>query len=237
MQCLYCDTAITSEDEAVRLGESNLRLCVPCNNRIRIMKKAKDTITGNVPAKDRLDNYVKHENGAVFLLTENTREKGKVFLVSSKYKFHSVSLQSIKQGLVDGKWRYVNEHEVRKFDDEYIENVNAIVQKVLKHVIAAELLMSVDADLDAQEIGDRYFRSLLAKSNKHAERIANKHVDNIYEADPEMFNHIIRTLEQQVKLIASLQLEDIPYFAQYTKKFFEDPKAFRTDDVEFNTEV
>ncbi len=35
MQCLYCDTAITSEDEAVRLGESELFLCVPCHTTLQ----------------------------------------------------------------------------------------------------------------------------------------------------------------------------------------------------------
>lgn len=197
------------------------------------MKKAKENLTEEKSPSSRVDNYIKHKNGAIFLLTENTRSKNLVFLVSKRNKMNSFSLKNIRQGLIDGEWLRVNEHEVAAWDSVYSEHMLKITQKVLKHVIVAELLIEIDEDLDADEIGDRYFRNLLAKSNKQAMRIAEKHFNNLYKVDPVILQNMMRVMEELVSNVSKLGLEDYPFFAKFTEKYFEDPKSFRNQEVEF----
>jgi hypothetical protein len=234
MQCHYCENTIDSEG-GIRLGESDLFFCHSCYTtyQIKQMKKAKENITEEKSARDRVDNYIKHKNGAIFLLTENTKSKDLVFLVSKKNKMNSFSLKNIRQGLVDGEWLEVNEHEVAKWDSVYSDHILNVTQKVLKHVMIAELLIEVDEDLDTEEIGDSYFRNLLAKSNKQAMRIAEKHFNNLYKVDPVMLQNMMRVMEELVSNVAKLPLEDYPFFAKFTEKYFEDAKSFRSQEVQF----
>lgn len=197
------------------------------------MKKAKENLTEEQSPSSRVDNYVKHKNGAIFLLTENTRSKDLVFLVSKRNKMNSFSLKDIRQGLVDGEWLRVNQHEVAAWDKVYSNHMLGITQKVLKHVMVAELLIEIDEDLDEEEIGDRYFRNLLAKSNKQAMRIAEKHFNNLYKVDPIILQNMMRVMDELVSNVAKLGLEDYPFFAKFTEKYFEDPKSFRNQEVEF----
>lgn len=197
------------------------------------MKKINESIINDSHAKDRINNYVKHKNGAIFLVTENTRNSEMVFLVSKKNKMNSFSKKSIRQGLIDGEWLRVNEHEVRDWEKVYNENMLRVTQKVLKHVIIAELLVEVDEGLDAEGIGDRYFRNLLAKSNKQAARIAEKHFDNLYKVDPVILQNMLRVIEGFANRLAKLPLDDYPYFAHYADNYFEDPKKHRGAKVEF----
>lgn len=196
------------------------------------MKKVDEKIDEK-PAKERVDNYIKHKNGAIFLVTENTRNSELVFLVNRKNKMNSFSKKDISQGLIDGEWLRVNEHEVKAWDKVYTENMLRLTQKVLKHVMMAELLIAVDEDLNADNIGDRYFRNLLHKSNKQAMRIADKHFDNLFRVDSVILQNMLRVIEKLVKNISELPLEDYPYFEKFTEKYFENPKAYRNQKVEF----
>jgi hypothetical protein len=197
------------------------------------MKKAEDKQQDPKPASERVESYVKHKNGAIFLVTENTRNVDLVYLISKKNKSHSFTKKNIRQGMIDGEWLNVNEHEVRSWDEVYTENVIRLTRKILKHVIVAELMIEIDDDLQAEEMGDKYFKNLLHKTNKQAMRIADKHFDNLYKVDPVMLQNMLRVIESMTKKIAELPLEDYPYLDKHVEKFFEDPKAFRDVEVEF----
>jgi len=236
MNCHYCEIKILEKNFGSRMGENELFLCAECDkifNKKREMKKVNETITEGKLPKDRLDNYIKHRNGAIFLLAENTRNESLLFLVDKHNKMHSHSKKSIYQGYVDKEWVNANQHEVSKWDEVYSKNMLVTTQKVLKHVFIAELLIEVDETLDSEGIGDRYFRNLLAKSNKQAMRIANKNFDNIYKNDPVISQNMLRVMEKLAENIAKMPLEDYPFFEKFSEQFFEDPKKFRDLKVEF----
>jgi hypothetical protein len=64
-------------------------------------------------------------------------------------------------------------------------------------------------------------------------RIAERHFNNLYKVDPVMLQNMMRVMEELVSNVAKLPLEDYPFFAKFTEKYFEDPKSFRSQEVQF----
>ena len=196
-------------------------------------KKSKYVLSEQDSKKGFKDSIIKNEEGDLFLMNKIPKNNEFVYLISKNNLKAKIEKNKIFQNVVDGVWKTANEHEAKAFKKTYDENMLKITQKVLKHVIVAELMVEVDEDLDFEKIGDKYFRSLVQKSINQAGRIADKYFDNLYEVDSETLQNMLRILDEFATKLSKLPLEDIPFFATYADEFFKNPKAFRELKAEF----
>lgn len=176
-----------------------------------------------------LKAYIKNKNGAIFNVLKHKNKPG-VALLRSRNNYYEKSIRELKQGLVDGEWFSINEHEYRKWvkkDNEFIE---MLTKKMLKRILLAQLLIEVDDELIEFNEGNKYFRNLLEKSNKQAERIASEQYDNLYNSDKDILVNIINNLEQFAKDASVLDLEQ---FAQFNKVF----EMYKTNPDQFDIQT
>lgn len=178
-----------------------------------------------------LNGYIKHKNGAIFQILEDGKSINHVFL-RSKNRYTRKSKRELKQGVVDGRWFNINEHEWRKWvkqDNAYIE---LLTQKLLKRVIYAQLLIELDDELVNDFEDMPQFRKLLERTNKESERIAAKQYDRLYSVDKKILQNLMTEIDNFTSKVSKVDLQDLFFINKAFEEFFSDPKKYRSENVE-----
>lgn len=192
------------------------------------MGKQKEEIT----MQSILEQYVKDESGSIFhVLQHNT--KPHLCLLRTGNKYVQKPILEIRQGLVNGTWSSVNEHEWKKWVAEDNAYVEAFTIKLIKRTIMAQLLLELDDELIVDFEDNKYFRGLLEKSNKECERIASKSYDRLYGADKSMSQNLMNLVDEFTTKAAGLAIHDFPYLNNMVDKYLENPEEYKKDPVYF----
>lgn len=190
-----------------------------------------DKMKKEISMSDILAQYIKHKNGSIFHMLEHKTDPSAVWL-RSKNNYTKKRRLEIKQGIVNGTWLLINEHEWKRWvkeDNSYIEK---FTQKLVKRTILTQLLIELDDELIADHEDIPQFRKLLERSNKEAERIAVKNYDRLYAIDKTILQNLMNTIDGITDKMSGLDVADFIYLDKAVKEFIENPEKFREEEVE-----
>lgn len=179
-----------------------------------------------------LDQYVKNEDGSIFHVLQH-KTKPHLCLLRTKNKYIQKPILEIRQGLADGTWKGVNEHEWKKWveiDNAYVEEFTI---KLIKRTLLAQLLLELDDELIPDFEDNKYFKGLLEKSNKECERIACKSYDRLYGADKEMSQNLMNQVDDYTSKAAKLAIHDFPHLNNMLEAYLENPEEHKKNPVYF----
>lgn len=178
---------------------------------------------------DILSQYIKHKNGAIFQILSHTRPE--LVWLRTKNKYTAYKRRSLRQGIVDGKWFTINEHEWRQWvkkDNEYIDR---FVKKLLKRVILAQLLIENDDSLieDFEDVPQ--FRKLLERTNKESERIAIKNYDRLYAVDKTVLQNLTNAIDSITKKMADCDIEEFFAIEKVLDNYLNNREEFKDKPI------
>lgn len=185
----------------------------------------------DIKLKQILDNYIKHKDGAIFQVLEKKDDPNTVFL-RTKNKYIKKKLIDLRQGIVDGTWMEVNEHEWKKWVAKDNTHMEELSQKLVKRIVLAQLLLELDEELKQDYEEKKYFRGLLEKSNKEAERITCEQFDKLYSVDKDILQNIMSKVDDITTVLAKAKITDYVQIEVLLKKYFADPEKYQTDKIE-----
>lgn len=175
-------------------------------------------------------SYIKHDNGAIFQVLPHEKDFTKVWL-RYRNKYEKFEYKSIRQGLVDGRWREVNVHELRKHleaEQEYFSELN---EKLVKRVILTQVLMELDDDLKKDFVDDKYMRNVLDKSEKQFSRLVEGAYDRMYKIDKTMLQNFMNQIDSLTSKCAKVPLQEFYFLNEFIDLYLADPKKYHTDTV------
>lgn len=172
-----------------------------------------------------LNQYVATETGTVFHVLQSKKNKNICYL-RRKNKNIQTTLLAIKQNLVDGKYKAINEHQLKAFlkeDNAYIEQFS---QKLTKRTILAQLLLELDDELIQDFAHDKRMKSVLTRSNKEVERVSCKMYDRVYNAEEKIAQQVMNEIDTMTTNIGKLDLSNLLVVGKIVKEYIRAPKEF-----------
>lgn len=180
---------------------------------------------------DVLSQYIKTRKGNIYQVLGNPKSPKTAILRSGRTQIKTTTLD-IRQGLVDGRYQSINEHEWRKWVKEDNEYIDELTKKLLRRIILTQLLIELDDELIEDYQDDKYFRGLLERTNKASERIAVKQYNNLYKTNKQVLVNMMNYIDNLTKSCSKLDLEDYPYVVGLVDKYIANPNEYRKATVE-----
>lgn len=198
------------------------------------METTTEKMKKELSMEDILAMYVKHKNGAIFQILEH-KQRAFVWL-RAKNKYTKVLKRDIKQGIVDGNWLEINEHEWKQWvekDNAYIEE---FAQKLVKRIILTQLLIELDDELIDDCEDQPQFRKLLERTNKESERIAIKNYDRLYTVDKSVLKTLMTAIDEVTGKMAKCSTADFIHINNIVQAYLENREDFKEVPVLLETE-
>ncbi len=172
-----------------------------------------------------LDQYVATENGVVFHVLQSAKNPH-ICHLRRKNRHIKTDLTKVRQKLVDGKYKAINEHQLKQFLKEDNAFIAEFSQKMLKRTVLAQLLIELDDDL-IQDFGDdKRMKSVLTKSNNEVERVATKMYDQVYGTEENIAQEVMNELDGFTSDIGAMPLEHLLVVRKIVKEYKKDPVKF-----------
>lgn len=157
--------------------------------------------------REVLESYVQDEKGNIHQLVAGKIKEYVYLRRGNNYK--SYVRREIQQNIVNGKWKFPNEHELHRFileDNKVIAEINRMI---LKRVLLTQILIEVDDWLKPHFEDDNRARNLLTKCQDHLDR-KNTHLFNkVYKQDEQMAQNMLKSLDHFLTTIANKRPEDV----------------------------
>lgn len=185
-----------------------------------------------ITTEQLLDQHVKNKEGKIFQVLMHSKNPNLCFLRRGN-KYIKKEKKSIRQGLVNGEWRQINEHELKSFLDEDGKKLEGLSLKLVKRIILAQTLIEWDDELILEHSNDNYFRNQLAKSNKECERIASKYYDIIYKADSNTSQNLMNAIDRVTTKLSTLNVDDYPFFENLLDDYLNNKEEYKNQKVYF----
>ena len=185
-----------------------------------------------VSIEEQLSQYVKHSNGAIFRVLAHEKKIGKVLLYS-KNKHEEYDFLKLRNGLVDGSWKTINEHELRKHIKSEEEYQQQLSFKLVKRILFTQLLMEVDDELTNDFENDKYIRGILEKSEKQFIRLISEQYNKFYQIDKQAVHNFLKHIEGVISKVAKVNIESFYDLDKHIEKFILNPEAYKSEVVEF----
>ena len=187
---------------------------------------------GNYTTEEMLTQFVKHKNGIIFQVLSH-KTKNNICFLRRGNKYVQKNILEIKQGLVDGLWFRINEHELSRFLEEDNERLLSLTRKMVNRTIHAQALLVIDDELVEEYSDDNRMKSVLTRSSKEIERVANKMYDRLYKKD-EMFSYnFFEILSRIGNKVGGIDIIDMPYLEKHIDSFIENIEEHRKGTVYF----
>lgn len=180
----------------------------------------------NYTTEEMLDQFVKHENGIIFHVLAH-KTKNNICFLRRGNKYIQKNKLEIKQGLVDGKWKRINEHELKRFLDEDNERLMALTRKMVNRAVHSQALLDIDDELKSDFEDDKRMSSVLERSSKEVERVSNKAFEKIFDKDEEYTLELIKAVSRIGKKIGSMDIRDMSYLESHIDNFSENIEEYR----------
>lgn len=155
-----------------------------------------------------LKDYVKADDGLVYHALQS-KKKESICYLRRKNKYIKIGLKTIKQNLVDRKFKEINEHELKNFHKEDNAWAEVFVQKLIKRTVLAQLLIELDDELREDFEDDNRMRAVLAKSTKEVERVANKFYDRMYSAEERISQSVMNSIDSLTTKIGKMTVAEL----------------------------
>lgn len=184
----------------------------------------------SVDIQKQLNEYVKHPNGAIFHVLQHGKKNGKV-LLHSKNSYKEFDYMTIKNGLVNGSWLPINQHELKKHlksEELYRE---LLTKKLVKRILFSQLLMELDDSLKEDFEDDKYVRGILERSEKQFERLVMEQYDKFYKIDKQMVLNFLKHIETFANKAINLGVEDFYQVNEMLDLYLSNPEKYHSDVV------
>lgn len=179
-----------------------------------------------------LEGYVQNKSGSIFQVLGDNNSKAYVHLRTGN-KYYRKPLIEIRQGIADGTYKSINEHQWRKWVKEDNIKLERLSQRILKRTIYTQLLLELDDQLKEDHEGEKNFINHINKTQKVAERLANKMYDRIYEADKENLTNIEKQVDEITSTLSSASIYDLVHLNVLVKDYFKNPEKYQKKEVVF----
>ncbi len=180
--------------------------------------------------------YIKNNSGKIFHVHGHKNDNDLVFL-RYKNKYIRKPLLEVKQGLVNGTYKHINEHELKRFKAEDETFVKDLSMKMFKRIVLCQLLMELDDELIPLNEDNKYVRGLLERSNKAIERLAAEQYNNLYDHDKDLLINIMNQVDLFTSNAAKMTFEDFPAFNQVFDMYRSNPEQFDIKTFTFKRQV
>jgi hypothetical protein len=181
---------------------------------------------------NELLQYIKTKEGYIYHVLGHDSKPNEVMLRTGN-SYIKKSFLSIKQGLADGKYSAINIHELNKWKKEdriYLDMLNL---KMFKRIVLSQLLMELDDELIEHYQDNKYFRSLLDRTNKETERLVSKQYNDLYNYDKEILHNLMNEVDNLTSKCAKVDIQDFPHLNIYLDKYLDDPKKHQSEKIQF----
>jgi hypothetical protein len=175
-------------------------------------------------------SFVKTKNGSIFQIIINDDKPGVAYLRTGN-KYIQTKILDIKQGLVDGKYSEINEHEHKKWVERDNDYMKTLTTKLMKRIILSQLLIELDEDLVVDYKDDKRMNTLLRRSTKECERVTAKGYDMLYDKNKNLVNGIMVELDEFTTKIARINPEDFVFLNKMADDYLVNPSKFHQGTV------
>ncbi|TDD77154.1 hypothetical protein [Flavobacterium caseinilyticum] len=143
--------------------------------------------------------------------------------------------------VANGTWKFYAAGDDSWKEKVYTEEVMAYKNNVLKSLIYNQLAVEANDNLIETVEHDPYLNNLLKKANKGLERKANKHLSQVYGADPQMLTNIFNAIDGFVSRMAKSLPHEFFYLNSIYDEYNADPTKYigrqiMLDDVNIRNE-
>ena len=217
--CQHCDNSFNQNDMHP-CGESSIWFCHGCWLILNKNMSQQPTST-----------FVKSKSGIIYQVILHDNKPGRV-LLRNKNKYIETSLISIKQGIVNGTWIEINEHEQKawvKQDDIYMQS---LTRKLLKRVIISQLLLELDEDLMEDFKDDKRMNSVLSRSTKECERVCAEQYNKLYNIDKTFLQNFINQVDQFTSTCSTFEVHEFIFLNKMVEDYISNPEKFQPKKVE-----
>ena len=182
--------------------------------------------------KEVLESYTKHvKTGAIFQVLTDPNKEGKLLLRAKNSQKVFTHLQ-LQQGIVNGTWTKVNEHEVRQFIEKENKHMEELNNKLVKRVILSQLLLELDDELKEDYSDDKYIHGLLERCDKAFERLIREAYKRMYDIDKTFLINLLKNVDGAVDKISKVEVQNFIPLNNLLEDFSKNPEKYIPKAVE-----
>lgn len=175
--------------------------------------------------------FVKTKSGTIYQIILHQSKPDKILLrIRNDYK--ESSLKSIKQGLVDGKFFEVNEHEKKAWIEKDTKYMDSLTKKIVKRIIISQLLIELDEELIEDFESDKRMRSVLTRSTKECERVTVKKYDKLYKTNKTFLTNFINEVDKFTTTCSNFDIHEFIFLNKMVKDYMDNPDKFQPETVQ-----
>lgn len=196
-------------------------------------------VLGFVPEKrsytieEMYQGVVGHPNGNYYKVTH--KDLGSVYLsLIEGNSLTTCPASMLAFEVNNGNWKFYVAGDDSWRAKVYTEEVMRYKNDVLKSLIYNQLCIEANDNLIGTIEHDNYLNNLLAKANKGLERKANKHLGEVYGADPQMLTNIFNAIDGFVSRMAKSLPHEFFYLNSIYDEYNQDPTKYIGTTVMLN---
>lgn len=174
--------------------------------------------------REILESYVRDHKGQIHQMVPHKVEGYIHLRRGNNYK--GFVKKEVGQKVVDGSWRYPNEHELTKFIKQDNKIINHINQIILKRVILTNILLEVDDELIPHFEDDSRSRNLLQKSQAHLNRKNAQLFVRLFGENEEVLQNLMKAIDGFLNAMSGKKAEEIWRVADLILRAEEDNELY-----------
>jgi len=198
-------------------------------------ESTKDSSTNNVLAfipekptytvEEMYQGVVGHPNGNYYKITRKDLTNVYLSLIEGN-QLTSCPAAMLLYEISKGSWFFYAPGDNSWKEKVYTEEVMAYKNNVLKSLIYNQLCVEANDNLIGTVEHDPYLNNLLKKANKGLERKANKHLNQVYGADPQMLTNLFNAIDGFVSRMAKSLPHEFLYLNSIYDEYNADPTKY-----------
>lgn len=177
--------------------------------------------------------YIKNVASGIIYHVVADLKNNKNVLLRKGNTFTKLLFLEIKTGIVNGRWKEPNEHEIKAFvkaDNEYFQALN---YKLVQRILLTQILLELGDDLRQDFMDDKYIHGLLEKCEKQFTRLIKENNARMYAIDKEMLLTLFNSVERVAKKLALRAPHEFMFFEKAIDMCIENPEQFTPENIEF----
>lgn len=183
--------------------------------------------------EEMYQGVVGHPNGNYYKITKKDLASVYLSLIEGN-QLTTCPAAMLSHEINNGAWKFYVAGDNSWKEKVYTEEVMAYKNNVLKSLIYNQLCVEANDNLLDTVEHDPYLNNLLKKANKGLERKANKHLSQVYGADPQMLTNIFNAIDGFVSRMAKSLPHEFFYLNSIFDEYNADPTKYIGREILLN---
>ena len=183
--------------------------------------------------EEMYQGVVGHPNGNYYKITKKDLASVYLSLIEGN-QLTTCPAAMLSHEINHGTWKFYVAGDNSWKEKVYTEEVMAYKNNVLKSLIYNQLCVEANDNLIDTVEHDPYLNNLLKKANKGLERKANKHLSQVYGADPQMLTNIFNAIDGFVSRMAKSLPHEFFYLNSIVDEYNADPTKYIGREISLN---